>query len=161
MVEWEQVVARRVERHFLAAPGPDPAAVVAAMCGAHAQVRTAGELSVGLRLDGAVRADVRVAVEETRELVRTFGPRGTVHLLPTRDLPTWTGALSTIPRPLPAFGPGIQLPPEQLAEVVAGIGTALADAELTVDELTAALADEVGAWAVERCMPAFQVLWPR
>ena len=37
----------------------------------------------------------------------------------------------------------------------------LADAALTLDELDAALADEVGAWAVERCMPAFQELWPR
>ena len=37
----------------------------------------------------------------------------------------------------------------------------LADAELTIDELTEALAEEVGAWAVERCMPAFQDLWPR
>ena len=161
MVGWEQVVARRVERHFLAAPGPDPATVVAAMCGAHAQVRTAGELSVGLRLDGAVRADVRAAVEDTRELVRTFGPRGTVHLLPTRDLPTWTGALSTVPRPLPSFGPGIQLGPGQLDEVVAGIGTALADAELTVDELDEAVRGIVGEWAVERCMPAFQQQWPR
>lgn len=161
MVGFEQVVARRVERHFLAGPGPDPAAVVAAMCGAHAQIATAGELSVGLRLAGAVRADVRAAVGETRELVRTFGPRGTVHLLPTRDLPMWTGALSTVPRPLPSFGPGIRLAPEQLDEVVAGIGTALAAAELTVTELDEALRDLVGEWAVERCMPAFQDQWPR
>jgi len=160
-IEWSQVAARRMERHFLAGPGPGPTDVVAAMCGAHAQILSAGELSVGLRLAGAGRADVRAAVWETRELVKTFGPRGTVHLLPTRDLPMWTGALSSIPRPLPAFGPGIQLAPEQLDEVVSGIGTVLADAELTIDELNEALAAEVGDWAVERCMPAFQELWPR
>ena len=34
-------------------------------------------------------------------------------------------------------------------------------AELTVDELTDALRERVGAWAVEENMPAFQVLWPR
>src|SRR5689334_238149 len=38
---------------------------------------------------------------------------------------------------------------------------ALADAELTVDELTAALASRPGPWAVERTMDAFQDKWPR
>jgi hypothetical protein len=73
----------------------------------------------------------------------------------------WTGALSTIPRPLPSFGPGIRLSAEQLDEVVAGIAAVLADAELTVTELDDAVAAVVGAWAVERCMPAFQDRWPR
>ncbi|HST63876.1 MAG TPA: crosslink repair DNA glycosylase YcaQ family protein [Mycobacteriales bacterium] len=161
MVSWADVRARRLERHFLTAPGPSPADVVAAMCGAHAQIATAGELSVGLRLAGAVRDDVRAAVWETRELVRTFGPRGTVHLLPTRDLARWTGALSAVPRPLPSFGPGITLTPDELDAVVAGIGAVLADAALTIDELDAALGDTLGGWAVQRSMPAFQDLWPR
>jgi len=162
MTSWEQVLARRLARHHLAGePGPTPAHVVAAICGAHAQILTAGELSVGIRLARAVRDDVRAAVWTDRTLVKTFGPRGTVHLLPTRDLPMWTGALATIPRPLPSFGPGIRLEPDQLEQIVAGIGIVLADTELTVDELTEALAEQVGGWAVERCMPAFQQLWPR
>jgi hypothetical protein len=41
------------------------------------------------------------------------------------------------------------------------IGDALADAELTVDELTEALADRPGPWAVERTMDAFGDKWPR
>ncbi len=127
----------------------------------HAQIITAAELSIGQRLAGAGRDDVRAALWETRELVKTFGPRGTVHLLPTEDLPRWTGALAAVPRPLPSFDPSVRLAPAQLDEVVAGIGAVLADAELTIDELDAALADEVGGWAVERCMPAFQELWPR
>jgi Winged helix DNA-binding domain len=161
VVTWAAIRARRLARHFLTAPGPGAAEVVAAMCGAHAQIATAGELSVGLRLAGAVRDDVRAAVWETRELVRTFGPRGTVHLLPTRDLPMWTGALSGVPRPLPAFGPGVTLSPDELDAVVAGIGTVLAGAALTIDELDVAVADTVGGWAVERSMPAFRELWPR
>ena len=131
------------------------------MCGAHAQIATAGELSVGLRLAGAVRDDVRRAVWEDRTLVRTFGPRGTVHLLPTRDLPMWTGALSALDRPLPSFDRSVRLTPDEVDQVVAGIATVLADAALTVDDLTEALAEEVGPWAVERTMPAFQQLWPR
>jgi hypothetical protein len=158
---WAAVVARRLDRHFLSDPATSAADVAAAVCGVHAQILTAAELSVGQRLAGAGRDDVRAALWETRELVKTFGPRGTVHLLPTRDLPLWTGALAAVPRPLPSFDPAVRLAPAQLDEVVAGIGAVLADAELTVDELDAALAGEVGEWAVERCMPAFQELWPR
>ena len=95
---WGQVLARRQARTGLAAPlAAGPAAAAAAMCGAHAQVLPAAELSVGLRLDGATRADVRAALWGDGTLVKTFGPRGTVHLLPTADLPMWTGALSTLP----------------------------------------------------------------
>jgi hypothetical protein len=158
---WAAVLARRLDRHFLTGPAGSAADVAAAVCGVHAQILTAAEWSIGLRLAGAVRDDVRAALWGTRELVKTFGPRGTVHLLPTRDLPLWTGALAAVPRQLPSFTPAVRLSPEQLDEVVAGIGAVLADAELTTDELDAALADEVGAWAVERCMPAFQDLWPR
>ena len=37
------------------------------------------------------------ALWQDRSLVKTFGPRGTVHLLATGDLPMWTGALSALP----------------------------------------------------------------
>ena len=158
---WAATLSRRLDRHHLTRPATSAADVAAAVCGVHAQIITAAELSIGQRLAGADRDDVRAALWETRELVKTFGPRGTVHLLPTRDLPRWTGALSAVPRPLPSFEPSVRLAPSQLDEVVAGIGTLLADAELTIDELDAALADEVGPWAVERCMPAFGDLWPR
>jgi hypothetical protein len=154
---WSSILARRLARHFLTAPGPAPADVVAAMVGAHAQVLTAGELSVGLRLAGAVRADVR----GSPDLVRTFGPRGTVHLLPARDLARWMGALAAVPRPRPSFGPAVVLADDQVDAVVAGIAAALTGAALTVTELDEAVGDLVGPWAVERCMPAFQDLWPR
>ncbi len=35
-------------------------------------------------------------------LVKTFGPRGTIHLLPAADLPMWTGALSALPSSVPS-----------------------------------------------------------
>jgi hypothetical protein len=163
---WAQVCARRLERHGLATPvaGGDPVdavpAVVRGMCGAHAQVLSAGELSVALRIAGGGRADVQAALWTDHTLVKTFGPRGTVHLLPTADLPMWTGALSTLPEHSP-FPDGIRMTAEQTDAVLDGIATVLADAELTVDELTEALADTVGAWAADPVMPAFQALWPR
>src|SRR5215203_701434 len=120
----------------------------------------AGELSVALRTAGAGRADVQAALWERHTLVKTFGPRGTVHLLPTADLPLWTGALSEVPASTPS-DEDVRMTPEQNEAVIEGIGTVLADAELAVDELTEALGDTVGPWAADRVMPAFQELWPR
>src|SRR5690348_9478486 len=90
-------------------PAPGPADVVRAMSGAHAQVLSAAEISVALRLEKATRADVQRALWEERSLVKTFGPRGTVHLLPTDDLPLWTGALSALPRSGSAATPEMRM----------------------------------------------------
>ncbi|MFF7179472.1 DNA glycosylase AlkZ-like family protein [Streptomyces sp. NPDC008121] len=161
-VTWAQAATRRMSRQFLAGPtGPTPAAATAAMLGAHAQVLSAAELSVALRTADATRADVRAALWEDRSLVKTYGPRGTVHLLPAADLPLWTGALSALPagpQPLP---PDVRMSTAQTDEVVAAIGDALAGAELTVDELTDAIVARTGPWAGERVMDAFQDKWPR
>ncbi|WP_420824922.1 DNA glycosylase AlkZ-like family protein, partial [Streptomyces coryli] len=139
------------------------AEVVAAMCGAHAQVLSAAELSVAMRVEGATRVDVRDALWRDRTLVKTYGPRGTVHLLPTADLPLWTGALSALPVGSGNGGGavGALLTADQAETVVAAIGDALADAELTVDELTEAVAERAGAWAADPVMDAFQTKWPR
>src|SRR5512142_327175 len=61
---WTGVTARRMARHALASPAADldPAGVAGLLCGAHAQVLSAAELSVGRRIAGATRADVRRAV---------------------------------------------------------------------------------------------------
>src|SRR5947207_11894651 len=90
-LSWAAVFARRLERHRLSAPSKDarPADIVGAMCGAHAQVLSAAELSIGLRLEGVTRTNVHQALWSEHSLVKTFGPRGTVHLLPMQDLPMW------------------------------------------------------------------------
>src|SRR5688572_592489 len=93
---WAEVCAQRLERHALSAPAQDarPADIAGAMCGAHAQILSAAELSIGLRIAGLTRKDVRKALWTERSLVKTYGPRGTVHLLSTQDLSMWIGALS-------------------------------------------------------------------
>jgi hypothetical protein len=170
-------------RHALAEPSGqlDPAGVSGLLCGAHAQILTAAEFSVGRRIAGATRAGVRRALWEERTLVKTFGPRGTVHLLAAADLPMWTGALAALPVSTPQHPEGVRFTAGQAAEVIAAIGDALAGppapvrepaaegpaAEglavegLTVDELTEAIGERCGPWAVERTMDAFQDKWPR
>ena len=93
--------------------------------------------------------------------MKAFGPRGTVHLLPARDLPMWVGALSAVPQPRSPFAPDVQMTEQQTEDVLAAIADALADAELTVDELTTAIVERTGSWAGDLVMPAFQGMWPR
>lgn len=162
-LSWVEVFARRLERHGLSGPlaAANVGAAVAAMSGAHAQVMSAAELSVGLRLSGVTRAHVRDALWTEHGLVKTFGPRGTVHLLPVDDLPLWAGALSALPATRSPFAPDARLTAEQTEAVVQAIATALADAELTLDELGEAVVEQAGSWAGDLVMPAFQEMWPR
>jgi hypothetical protein len=157
------VVARRLARQALVEPATDlgPADVASLLCGVHAQVLGAAELAIGRRIAGGTRSDIQRALWEERTLVKTFGPRGTVHLLATADLPMWTGALSALPTSVPQHPPPVAFTPDQADEVIAAIGDALKDADLTVDELTTAIRDRTGSWAVERTMDAFQDKWPR
>ena len=157
-----EVRARRLARHGLTAPVTErtPAGAVAAMHGAQAQLPSAAELSVALRVPGATRTTVREALAD-RSLTRTLGPRGTIHLLPTRDLTTWLGALGAVPARSP-FTDEVRLSPGQADAVVAAVGEALlARGELTLTELDEEVAARAGAWAGDLVMPAFQGFWPR
>jgi hypothetical protein len=161
-LSWAGVTARRMARLGLSAPLGDvgPAGVASLMCGVHAQVMSAAQLSIGRRIVGATRADVQRALWEDRSLVKTFGPRGTVHLLSSAELPMWTGALSAS-----AAGstppPPVGFTPAEVEQVIAAIDDALTGAALTVDELTEAVVERAGPWAREPMMDAFQQKWPR
>jgi hypothetical protein len=162
-LSWSTANVRRLQRHALLTPAPagtEPAEIAAVICGAHAQVLSAAELSIALRIQGANRTTVRHALWDDHRLIKTHGPRGTVHLLAADDLPTWMAALSAIPAHSP-FSDGVRLTQGQAEEIVAAIGHALEDAELTIDELDQAVVDLAGQWAGDRVMPAFQDLWPR
>ncbi|MGW6715497.1 winged helix DNA-binding domain-containing protein [Streptomyces globisporus] len=169
-VTWAGANARRLARQHLhpeatatatASPFAGPGDAVAAMLGAHAQVLSAAELSVGLRGDGLTRTDVRTALWTDRTLVKTFGPRGTVHLLPAADLPLWTGALSAVPTGPNPFPENARMTPDQVEAVVAAVGDALAGAELTIDELSDEVVARTGPWAGDLVMPGFRAMWPR
>ncbi|GAA0930066.1 winged helix DNA-binding domain-containing protein [Kribbella koreensis] len=161
-LSWQAVVARRLARHYLGVPAKGgPADVVRAMAGAHAQVLSAAEISVALRLDGGTREDVQRALWDDRSLVKTFGPRGTVHLLPSDELASWVSALAALQPPKSTAPLVMRMTPEQTAEVIAAIGDALADDELTVDELSDEVIGRTGPWAGDLVMPAFQTFWPR
>ena len=118
VLSWRGVVARRMERQGLTRPLPGgPASVAGAMLGAHAQVFTAAEWSIALRHEGLSRDELQRALWDEHSLIKTYGPRGTVHLLPAADLAMWTGALGGVP-PSNLFPPDVRLAEEQTDAVV-------------------------------------------
>jgi hypothetical protein len=161
--QWTAIAGRRMAWQGLIEPLGGADAVVDAvrrMVGAHAQVQSAAEHSVARRLRGATRHDVQRALWETGDLVRTFGPRGTVHLLPAADLHLWTGALAAVDG-TPRHADGVRLEPDQVGEVVGVLADALSERDLTSTELDAVVGQRLGPWAVEESMPAFGGFWPR
>jgi Winged helix DNA-binding domain len=160
-LSFAQASARRLHHHALDEPlaGAAPAEVAARMCGAHAQVMSAAEWSIGLRQASPDRAAIRAAVLTDRSLVKIYGPRGTVHLLPAADLPRWIGALAAIPD---SYGPiDSYLSPDQIESVLGAITAALATADLTVAELHEAVVTACGEWAGDPVLPAFSGMWAR
>ncbi|MGW0864061.1 winged helix DNA-binding domain-containing protein [Streptomyces sp. NPDC002611] len=163
-ITWDSASARRAERQFLADPagsGTPVAEVVGAMAGAHAQVLSAAEVSVGMRTAGLTRADVRTALWDDRSLIKTYGPRGTLHLLPAAELPLWSAALTAVPTGPSPFPPDVRLTEEQAGQIMTAIGDALDGRCLTLDELTEEIVARTGPWAGDRVVEAFQDLWPR
>lgn len=170
-VGWDAILARRLARHGLDRPFAGPAsasvpAAVSAMVGAHAQIMSAAEVSIGMRVDGATRVWVQEALSSGQSLVKTIGPRGTVHLLPASELGMWLGALGALPDRT-ALPEGVRLSQEQRDEVVAAIADALhppdasSTVALTTDELGTAVLARVGPWAGELTVPAFNGYWAR
>jgi hypothetical protein len=94
-LSWPQVHAFRLQRHHLAgrAPKKDLANVVGDIVGAQAQVMSAAELQIAVRVDCTVQ-DVRKALWIDRTLVKTWLMRGTLHLTRAADLPVYTAAMS-------------------------------------------------------------------
>lgn len=161
---WNAVWGRRLARHALLEPKPiaDLVDVVRAVCGIHAQVMPAAELSVGIRVAGVTRQEVRTELWQRRGLVKAYGLRGTVHLFPADELPLWIAALRATTRPDEARRLAqLGLEPAQVEAIVAAIGEALDGWCLTREALGVEVARRVGSWATDAVSPAFGGQWPR
>jgi hypothetical protein len=161
---WQEVWERRLARHALLATAPKERLleVVRTVCGIHAQMLSAAELSIGIRVLGVTQQEVRAELWERRTLVKTYGPRGTIHLFPADDASLWSAALranqqSNESRRLAQMG----LDRSQLEALVAAIGDALDSRCLTREELGVEVARRTGSWATEAASPAFGGQWPR
>ena len=147
---WEQVRAFRLERSLDGTGGIVETA--RRLGGVHAQVMSSAELALAARVDDLRVEDVREALWERRELVKTWAMRGTLHLLPADDLPLWAGALRTRSYlwRTAAWTRYFGISLEELETLVAAIGSALDGRGQTRQELTAAVGELAGPRAQEQ-----------
>jgi hypothetical protein len=148
-VSWEQVHAFRLERSLDGTGGIVETA--RRLGGVHAQVMSCAELALAARVDGMRVEDVREALWERRDLVKTWAMRGTLHLLPADELALWAGALPTRGYHWRSaawtryFGVSV----EELEALVAAIGSSLDGRGLTREELGIAMGEHSGPHAQE------------
>lgn len=159
-VSWPEANARRLTRQFQVSTSPT--AAVQQMLAAQAQVATAAEVSIALRLSSGRCADVRSALADGR-LIRAAGLRGTIHTISADDLALWTGVFESMPAARWAVSGDLEPTPAEVDTLCAAIRTTVAEAteSLTLDELHDGVVARAGAWAGDPVMPAFQDMWPR
>lgn len=147
-IGWEEARALRLERHHLhrRAPRGSEVRVAGQICGLHAQLLSSAALSLWARVEGASLESFERALWRERKLVKTWAMRGTLHLLPARDLPVYFGALSTYTHYLRQgwvkyFG----VTREQVELVIEAVSEAVRGRALTRDQLADAVAERTGS----------------
>jgi len=132
-LRWDEVRARRLERSYLVEPAPLDRleAVAGELCGIHAQVASSAELQLETRVAGI---DVRAELWERRSLVKSYGPRGTLHLLPRNEVSLWAAANEWETAP---WYERLGFTKRKANAVLAAVGQALDGRQLTREELAA------------------------
>jgi hypothetical protein len=146
---WRQVIARRLARSQLLDPAPrDRLVDVVRDVGlVQAQVLSAAEIGIGVRVRDVTSADVRRELYERRTLVKTWSIRGTLHLVPADELPLWAAAARG-PQPYwesDAWLAQNDLTPGRRAAVFEAIADALDGRCLTRAELAQAVFERLGS----------------
>jgi hypothetical protein len=103
---------------------------------------------LGLRVRDITRREIRAALAERRTLVKTVGPRGTLHLLPATELPEWMAAMR-LREPAEErrlAKAGIEM--DEFHRVVDAIGDIVGPHPITRPEFEAALAERAPGWAL-------------
>jgi len=154
---WQQICTRRMDRHGLITPLPTIETAVRAMASTHAQVISAAEVSIGLRT-GVTKDEVQRKLWDDQTLIKMYGLRGTVHLVPAEDFGRWITALDVVTQP-----PNIKgiLTADQTDAVLAALDAAVADGPRTMTELDAYVIEATGSWAADPVMPNFGGSAPR
>jgi hypothetical protein len=140
-LSWAQVHSFRLAHHHLAkrAPKKDLSRVVGDIGGVQAQLMSAAEMQVGVRVN-CKTDDVEAALWKDKTLAKTWLMRGTLHLIPAGDLPLYTAAMSKRWTNLSnAWVKFTGLTEPELRALFAAVGETLDDQPKTRQELIAAV----------------------
>lgn len=139
-----QVRAFQMDRHHLRArePSAESADVIGRLCGLDARLDYAAELSLWARVRGLERGAIKRELWSNRELVKTWAMGGVLHYLPATEYPLWNGAICARSR-AQQQGRELGLSGQTTESLVTGIGEVLADATLTIEEISTALEQQM------------------
>lgn len=145
---WDNVLAWRTARQHLTRrrPARDRLNVIADLGGLHAQVMSSAELTLLARIDDLAPEMVAEMLWHERSLVKTWGVRGTLHLLPSSEFALWTAA-QAVAKPryqIGAWQKAFGINQAEMETVLAAMPRVLNGAPLTREELAANLAAETG-----------------
>ena len=107
--DWSRALAWRMDRQFLRnrAGASDIVTVVARLAGLHAQVWSSSVAALAVRTDQVDTAALAAALWSDRSLAKLWAMRGTLHLLPAADHPTWVAGLDMYRHSYATTGCGI------------------------------------------------------
>ncbi len=121
------------------------------VCGVQSQVLKAAMMSVLVRTDGVDIQDVEKALWKDRDLVKTWCMRGTLHLLPSEDLPVYTKAFGdrlseSTRRYLIKEGLSKGKIDKMLDVLTASVGSEPLTKKEIADEISTRCGSEAGGW---------------
>jgi hypothetical protein len=160
-ISWEAATQTRLRQQSLTSPAKisDLANVADQLCCVQAQVLSAAELALAARVRGLTISKLRSLIWDERLLVKTYGPRGTLHLVPAHELSLWMAAMRARDKqPDAIHGVGEGFSSEQAHAVVDAIGRALDGRALTREQLAAEVGAKLGKWAREGLASSWGIL---
>ncbi len=142
-LKWNQVNSWRLFRNHLLdrADSNQLLEVTDRICGLHAQLMSAAELSLWARVEDVSPADVKSAIWRKRQLVKTWAMRGTLHLISANDFPLYIAALSLHAHyRRDSWLKYHDITLDELGQIIEGVRATLNDSGMTREQLAAAIA---------------------
>jgi uncharacterized protein YcaQ len=146
-LSWDQVTTWRLSQHHLLEPAAPQhlLQVVTQIGGAHAQLMSAAEQALSVRVQNLSPTHVQAALWTDKTLVKTWAKRGTLHLLTASEFPLYVAALSTyrhFRRGSWLKYHGVTL--DELEVIIEAVRDTLQGAGMTRDQLADAIVERTG-----------------
>lgn len=142
-VSWDQITAWRLDRHSLRRPAPSAQwlEVVTRIGGLHAQLLSAAEQALAIRVSGLPRDHVATSLWRSKTLLKTWAMRGTLHLVPAREFPGLISAFSNLRHYLrPRWLKYFEVTESELLGLIEAMAAELSGRGITREGLAAAVA---------------------
>lgn len=141
------MLAWRLRRQFVEPPaGSGVVPVVRRLCGVQAQVASSAELAVAVHRHAPRAGEVDQALWHERSLVKTWLMRGTLHLVPSDELPVYSAVMGSLRYwEKGSWHRGHGVTAAELEAIIDSVPKALAEGRaLTREELVEAVLDVTG-----------------